>query len=546
MYIRTISRANVFNFLVDGVGSVGPRAVAQPTRTVGDSVPRGESLPQPTGTQLRDRARDVSEDLKALLAGIAAGASAASLVNRPAEIRATRAVNEQTSTVRSSLVALDAGALGQGTLLSQAPSFSEVTAGSFTVNGSSISVDPNTDTIASVLSRVNAANAGVTAYFNTNDSKVVFTPTQPGARVSLLSDTSGFLAAAEISQGSRGAGVNPANPFNGTGASDPLFDPGQAVTAGSFQVNGISITVQANDTIYKVLDKITSSFAGVTATFDPVTETVNLISKTNGAPAITLAGDTSGFLAAVKLDATAQSRAGVLGAAGLADPIQIRSDITSGVGKVNAAVRELFRTDALPADGASDLRAAITSAFANGSLGLDKAVAVDATSSVPQFRIDQEALQGVLNRTPAEISTFVASFTALLEAVPATMRRVGEAAAARDQIGRLRNDRGERELMQLQPGTTELLERALGGRVLSMLDSAVIDPTEANDKRLAMLADKAKKAYGKDKDEDTKVVGLGAGNGDKVSNDAGRRVGPKWSTAAGVPKPATPSLTSGD
>jgi hypothetical protein len=97
--------------------------------------------------------------------------------------------------------------------------------------------------------------------------------------------------------------VNPDNPFNGTGSADPNFEDGLAVTEGSFQINGTTIAVAADDTINNVLDKINSSDAGVTATFDPETETVLLTQNTPGSTQdIVLSNDTSGFAAAVKLD----------------------------------------------------------------------------------------------------------------------------------------------------------------------------------------------------------------------------------------------------
>ncbi len=97
--------------------------------------------------------------------------------------------------------------------------------------------------------------------------------------------------------------VNPDNPFNGTGVDDPNLQSGLDVTSGSFEINGTTITVAADDSINSVLDKINQSDAGVTATFDAATETVLLTQDTPGStPDIVLANDTSGFVAAVKLD----------------------------------------------------------------------------------------------------------------------------------------------------------------------------------------------------------------------------------------------------
>ena len=97
--------------------------------------------------------------------------------------------------------------------------------------------------------------------------------------------------------------VDPSKPFNGTGSDDPNLQYGLDVTAGSFEINGTTIDVSADDTINSVLDKINQSDAGVTASFDAFSETVLLTQNTHGSTEdIVLANDTSGFLAAVKLD----------------------------------------------------------------------------------------------------------------------------------------------------------------------------------------------------------------------------------------------------
>ena len=97
--------------------------------------------------------------------------------------------------------------------------------------------------------------------------------------------------------------VDPSKAFNGTGADDPNLQSGLDVTSGSFEINGTTIDVAADDSINSVLDKINQSDAGVPATFDAASETVLLTQNTPGStPDIVLANDTSGFVAAVKLD----------------------------------------------------------------------------------------------------------------------------------------------------------------------------------------------------------------------------------------------------
>ena len=99
-----------------------------------------------------------------------------------------------------------------------------------------------------------------------------------------------------------GSAVRPSNAFNGTGDQAPGFQPGLTVSTGTLQINGVSIAVNASDSLDSVLARITASAAGVTATFDETTETVLFTQKTAGAsPGIVLGSDSSGFLAAVKL-----------------------------------------------------------------------------------------------------------------------------------------------------------------------------------------------------------------------------------------------------
>jgi len=104
-----------------------------------------------------------------------------------------------------------------------------------------------------------------------------------------------------------GSSVDPDKPFNGTRNNDPNLESGLSVSAGSFEVNGITINVLDTDTINTLLSKITSSAAGVTATFDSGTETVLLTQKTLGSQSqVVLANDTSGFLASTKLNGATQ------------------------------------------------------------------------------------------------------------------------------------------------------------------------------------------------------------------------------------------------
>jgi hypothetical protein len=219
--------------------------------------------------------------------------------------------------------------------LATSPRLGSVATGSFTVNGVAISVDRDVDSLESVLARVTAAGVGVAAIYDVALDRVVFTPDTPGATLSLENDTSGLLAAVGVAQGTVGTRVNPDAAFDGVGLSSPLFDPGYSVTAGSFTVNGVRIDVAASDSVNSVLAQINASAAGVTATLDAATQTVRLEGRLPLGTPIALGADSSGFLAAVKLDGTASSSAGLRPEAPLDWALPVGSELESaGTGEI--------------------------------------------------------------------------------------------------------------------------------------------------------------------------------------------------------------------
>jgi hypothetical protein len=101
------------------------------------------------------------------------------------------------------------------------------------------------------------------------------------------------------------SGVDPGKPFNGTRNDNPGFDPGVSVSAGSFDVNGVTIDVLDADSINSVLGKIDALVPNVTASFDAQTDKVRVAHSIAGSfNPVTIENDTSGFVAATKLDVT--------------------------------------------------------------------------------------------------------------------------------------------------------------------------------------------------------------------------------------------------
>ncbi len=127
--------------------------------------------------------------------------------------------------------------------------------------------------------------------------------------------------------------LDPSAAFDGSDGRSTYLDT--PVTAGSFDINGTTITVSANDSVNTVLDSINQSGADVDATYDPVLDTVLLTRRTVGGMDIVVGNDTSGFLSAVKLASATTTRGGIDGYADPIGTVPTLSSIQSGVFELN-------------------------------------------------------------------------------------------------------------------------------------------------------------------------------------------------------------------
>ena len=175
----------------------------------------------------------------------------------------------------------------------------------------------------------------------------------------------------DVSEGASIA-ADPDNPFNGTGAEDPSLETGLSVTNGSFTINGVAIAVQEDDTINTVLDRINQSEAGVTATFDAASEKILLTQNTPGPTSdISFKKDTSGFLAAMKLDgAVATPGEGeTMGSGELLSDVDQFASVQSGTISVNSVAISIdVNTDSL-----TDVLERITASGAGVTASFDSA-----------------------------------------------------------------------------------------------------------------------------------------------------------------------------
>lgn len=200
---------------------------------------------------------------------------------------------------------------------------SEIVGGTFTINGVQLTVDPAAQSLSGLLSAINSSGAGVTATYNAGTDTVTV-ENSTGGDTSLInfgasgdeSNILSILGLTQATQSTGGGGSTTATSTRHLAAINPSTElssgsyAGGAVTAGVFSINGISISIDPSaDSILDVLERINSSDAQVTASYDTSTDTVRVVAKTLGSRTVNFggAGDTSNFLAVTNLSAATQT-----------------------------------------------------------------------------------------------------------------------------------------------------------------------------------------------------------------------------------------------
>ena len=113
-------------------------------------------------------------------------------------------------------------------------------AGQFLINGVAISFNASTDTVNTILGRINTANAGVTASYDSINRRFLLTNQNTGdAGISLKDVTGNFLAATGLSGGTLQRGNNLLYTVNG---GPQLVSQSNTITAASSGVTGLSVT----------------------------------------------------------------------------------------------------------------------------------------------------------------------------------------------------------------------------------------------------------------------------------------------------------------
>jgi flagellar hook-associated protein 2 len=204
-----------------------------------------------------------------------------------------------------------AGNVDSSVLLKDAGLTLPVTAGTITINGQTITIDPNTMTWAQVNTAIQTATSSAASLTFGNNRVSLVSPGNP-MQIGAATDTSNFLSATHLLGAAQ---VNVSG--NYTVASNQLL--GGAVTSGAlssarlatavndnagtgaFSVNGVNISWTANDSLNTVLGRINSSSANVRASYDPTTDKITMLNLGTGAQDIALSDTSGNFLAATRL-----------------------------------------------------------------------------------------------------------------------------------------------------------------------------------------------------------------------------------------------------
>jgi flagellar hook-associated protein 2 len=261
-------------------------------------------------------------------------------------------------------------------------SLTSTTAGKLTINGIDISYDTTTDSLNTVLSRINASNAGVTATIDRAGDNIVLTSKTAGAQVIEIADKAGTLGAAlHLAPGTTNAQV--------------------IGTTAQVTVDGV---VHTSDT-----NHITSAIPNVA--FD-------LVSEGTGIKTLTVGVDRTGVASAIKsfvnsynaladlLDTqTAQTPASSSGGtAGTSGPLAGEFGVTSLALSLRSTIMSV-------AGGFSGSIRSFT------DLGVSTGAVGSAVGSTTRLSLDEDKLNKAIDTDPARVGELLGSVTGVMKPV---------------------------------------------------------------------------------------------------------------------------------
>lgn len=229
-------------------------------------------------------------------------------------------LNLASATVATSSAVIGA-AINPAAALDSSGISAAIEAGQFSINGVAFNVDPTTDSLDGIIASINGSAAGVTATYDAASDTLTLVNTTAGD-TNIINfggdgDTSNLLdvlAIDDATQYTNGDGSTEVVSARNLGAVNPgdtldtVSFGGGTLTSGNFLVNGVSITVDPTvDGLSDVLERINSSDAGVTASYDTSNDTIRVVSDTLGSRTVSFVSGTSNFLDVTNLTAANQT-----------------------------------------------------------------------------------------------------------------------------------------------------------------------------------------------------------------------------------------------
>jgi flagellar hook-associated protein 2 len=188
-----------------------------------------------------------------------------------------------------------------------------LTAGTFTVDGHSISVGL-TDSLQDVFDRIATQTGDVTAVYDSSSDAIRLTRSSGELVLGAANDSSNFLAVARLANNGLATAAS-SGPLGTVQLTTRLIDAGLAgplipteggtigaAGDGTFLVNGVPIGYNINDdSLGGLINRINAAGAGVTASYDAVHDRLMLANKVTGDMGVTLSEPAGGILSALKL-----------------------------------------------------------------------------------------------------------------------------------------------------------------------------------------------------------------------------------------------------
>jgi flagellar hook-associated protein 2 len=235
--------------------------------------------------------------------------------------------------------------------------------GSFTINGVAIDYNIDTDSLATVLDRINSSSAGVTASYDANNDQVVLTNNSTGDTGITATDTSGnLMSALGLAGGTLVEGVN-----------------------AQFSVNGGPTQTSATNTF-------SSSALGVTG--------LSVTANTTGTQTIAVTSNTAPITTAIQSFITAFNQLQT----DITNDTQISTNTTTGT-----VTMSILSSDDEVGDWATTLQTAAFSAGSglSGSINSLDSLGIDFNGTTGQLSITSAAtLQNALTQNPAAVAAF--------------------------------------------------------------------------------------------------------------------------------------------